>query len=93
MASATFHYRAVAADGKLRSGVITAENSRTVARELVRQGLTPVYVGFEDKKSAALKLPSFGSGRRRDVLFSPRNSQHSSTPASRSIARFRSPAN
>jgi general secretion pathway protein F len=69
MASATFHYRAVAADGKLRSGVITAESSKTVARELIRQGLTPVYVGFEDKKSAILKLPSFGSGRRRDVLF------------------------
>jgi general secretion pathway protein F len=69
MASATFHYRAVAADGKLRSGVITAESGRTVARELLRQGLTPVYVGFEEKKFAALKLPSFGSGRRRDVLF------------------------
>src|SRR5580704_2022996 len=69
MASATFHYRAVAADGKLRSGVITAESSKTVARELIRQGLTPVYVGFEEKKSAALELPSFGAGRRRDVLF------------------------
>jgi general secretion pathway protein F len=69
MATATFHYRAVAADGKLRSGVITAESSKTVARELIRQGLTPVYVGFEEKKSINLKLPSFGSGRRRDVLF------------------------
>src|SRR5689334_3936529 len=69
MPSATFHYRAVASDGKLRTGVITAESSKTVARELVRQGLTPVYVGFEEKKSAALKLPSFGGGRRRDVLF------------------------
>jgi general secretion pathway protein F len=69
MASATFHYRAVAADGKLRTGVITAESGKTVARELVRQGLTPIYVGFEEKKSAALKLPSLGTGRRRDVLF------------------------
>lgn len=69
MASATFHYRAVAADGKLRTGVITADNGKIVARELLRQGLTPIYVGFEEKKSAALQLPSFGSGRRRDVLF------------------------
>src|ERR1700691_357304 len=69
MTSATFHYRAVAADGKLRTGVITAESGKTVARELVRQGLTPVYVGLEEKKSAALKLPSFGGGRRRDILF------------------------
>src|SRR5438477_6761378 len=69
MPTATFHYRAVSADGKLRAGLITAENTRSVARELMRQGLTPVYVGFEEKKSAALNLPSFGGGRRRDVLF------------------------
>ena len=69
MASATFHYRAVAADGKLRTGVITGESGKTVARELVRQGLTPIYVGSEEKKAVALKLPSFGAGRRRDVLF------------------------
>ncbi len=68
MATATFHYRAIAGDGKLRTGVINAENGKSVARELMRQGLTPVYVGFEEKKSAALKLPSFTSGRR-DVLF------------------------
>lgn len=72
MASATFHYRAVAADGKLRTGVITADDSKTVARQLVRQGLTPVYVGFEEKKTGALQLPtmqSFGGARRKDVLF------------------------
>src|SRR5580700_2761317 len=69
MASATFHYRAVAADGKLRSGVITAESGKTVARELVRQGLTPIYVGSEEKKPVSIKLPSFGASRRRDVLF------------------------
>jgi general secretion pathway protein F len=73
MASAIFHYRAVAADGKLRTGVITAESGKTVARELLRQGLTPIYVGSEEKKSAGLQLPSlgssFGSNRRRDVLF------------------------
>jgi general secretion pathway protein F len=68
MAAATFHYRAIAGDGKLRTGVITAESGKSVARELMRQGLTPVYVGFEEKKSTALKLPSFSSGRR-DVLF------------------------
>ncbi|HYA18057.1 MAG TPA: type II secretion system F family protein [Bryobacteraceae bacterium] len=72
MASATFHYRAIAADGKLRTGVITANDSKAVARQLVRQGLTPVYVGFEEKKTGALQLPalaSFGGARRKDVLF------------------------
>ncbi len=71
MATATFHYRAITADGKVRSGVITADDSKSVARQLVRQGLTPVYVGFEDKKSTGItiKLPSFASNRRKDVLF------------------------
>jgi general secretion pathway protein F len=69
VASATFHYRAVAADGKPRAGVITAEDSKSVTRQLVRQGLTPVYVGFEEKKASALAMPSFGGGRRKDVLF------------------------
>ncbi len=69
MASATFHYRAVAPDGKLRTGVITAESNKTVTSELTRQGLTPIYVGLEEKKSSAFKLPQLNSGRRRDVLF------------------------
>ncbi len=70
MAAATFHYRAVGSDGKLRTGIISAENQRSVARELQRQGLTPVYVGTEEKKkSFEFELPSFGGGRRKDVLF------------------------
>src|SRR5436305_2689677 len=69
MPSATFHYRAVGSDGKLRTGIITAENTNSVARELLRQGLTPVYVGSEQKKGLEIQLPSFGGSRRRDVLF------------------------
>jgi general secretion pathway protein F len=69
MAATTFHYRAVGGDGKPRTGVITAETTSSVARELRRQGLTPIYVGQEQKKPIAFSLPSFGSNRRRDVLF------------------------
>jgi len=69
MAGTAFHYRAVGVDGKLRTGSITAETTTLVARELRRQGLTPVYVGTEEKKAVAFKLPSFGGNRRRDVLF------------------------
>ncbi len=69
MAATAFHYRAVGADGKLRTGVISADTTTLVARELRRQGLTPVYVGAEEKKAFALTLPSFGGNRRRDVLF------------------------
>ena len=66
---ATFFFRAVANDGKLRTGSLTAENDKTVARELRKQGLTPIYVGIEQKKSFDLKLPAFARGHRRDVLF------------------------
>ncbi len=67
--AAPFFFRAVASDGKLRTGTITAENEKNVARELKRQGLIPVYVGFEKSKSAELKMPSFGRSHRKDVLF------------------------
>ncbi len=66
---ASFFFRAVASDGKLRTGTLSGENDKQVARELRRQGLIPVYVGLEPKKSLELKLPTFGAGRRRDVLF------------------------
>ncbi len=65
----TFFFRAVAADGKLRTGRLAGETDKYVARELRKQGLTPVYVGTEPKKSYELKLPAFATGRRRDVLF------------------------
>src|SRR5215469_8186764 len=66
----TFFFRAVASDGKMRTGSIASENEKIVARELRKQGLTPVYVGVAPKKSSLeIKLPSFGSGKRRDVLF------------------------
>ena len=68
-AEATFHYRAVSSDGKSRSGVITAADSRTAARELRRQGLTPLHVGAEEKKGLSFEMPSFGGSRRKDILF------------------------
>ena len=65
----TFHFRAVASDGKIRTGTLTAETDKSVAQELRRQGLIPVYVGLEQKKGLELVLPSFHRGRRKDVLF------------------------
>src|SRR5450755_139880 len=66
----TFFFRAVASDGKPRTGTLTAENDKLVASELRRQGLIPVYIGL-DKKSGGfeLKLPSFSRSHRKDVLF------------------------
>jgi general secretion pathway protein F len=66
---AAFHFRAVAPDGKLRTGTLNAETEKWVAQELRKQGLTPVYVGAEEKKSLDLKMPGFNRGKRRDVLF------------------------
>ncbi len=66
----TFFFRAVASDGKVRSGSLAAESERRVAGELRKQGLTPIYVGAGPKAAALeFKLPAFGTGGRRDVLF------------------------
>jgi general secretion pathway protein F len=66
----TFFFRAVASDGKVRTGSLAGESDKLIARELRKQGLTPIYVGVAPKStSIEIKLPSFGRGRRRDVLF------------------------
>jgi general secretion pathway protein F len=67
--AAAFHFQAVAPDGKVRTGVLHGETEKAVARELSGQGLIPVYVGLQPKKSSPIKLPSFSRGKRRDVLF------------------------
>jgi general secretion pathway protein F len=67
---ATFFFRAVASDGKVRTGSLSGDNEKLIARELRKQGLTPIYVGVAPKSSGLeIKLPSFGGGKRRDVLF------------------------
>ena len=67
--AATFFFRAVASDGKVRTGSLTGDNEKLIARELRKQGLTPIYVGVAPRKAAFEFAPSFGKGRRRDVLF------------------------
>ena len=67
---ATFFFRAVASDGKVRAGSLSGESEKLIARELRKQGLTPIYVGVAPKGTALeIKLPSFGGRKRRDVLF------------------------
>jgi len=69
--ASTFFFRAVASDGKVRTGSLAADNEKSIARELRKQGLTPIYVGVAPKgTSLEIKLPSLGkSGKRKDVLF------------------------
>ena len=88
---ATFFFRAVASDGKIRSGSLAGANEKMVARELRKQGLTPVYVGVQPNKGLAteIKLPSFGGGKRRDVLFFTQELStllNSSVPLDRALA-------
>jgi general secretion pathway protein F len=65
----SYYFKAVASDGKVRTGTLTAESDKRVALELKRQGLIPVYVGLEQKKGFELRVPVLRTGRRRDVLF------------------------
>jgi general secretion pathway protein F len=64
-----YHFRATAADGKLRTGTVTAETDKQVAQELKRQGLIPLYVGLEQKAGFAFKIPDLQRGKRHDILF------------------------
>ena len=65
----TYFFKAVASDGKVRTGSLSAETDKLVAKELHRQGLIPVYVGLEQKKGIEIKMPTLNRGKRRDVLF------------------------
>ena len=68
--SATFHYRAVAPMANCAPASSPRRAARPSRANCIRQGLTPVYVGVgREERSSTLKLPSFGGGRRRDVLF------------------------
>jgi general secretion pathway protein F len=87
---ATFFFRAVASDGKVRSGSLSGESDKLIARELRKQGLTPIYVGVAPKGNAfEIKLPSFGGRKRRDVLFFTQELStllNSSVPLDRSLS-------
>lgn len=69
MATAYF-FKAVASDGKVRTGTLSADSERGVASELRRQGLIPVEVSARaPKKGVQINLPVLDGGKRRDVLF------------------------
>src|SRR5260221_14192474 len=61
----SFYFKAVAADGKLRTGNLSRDSDKAVARELRNQGRTPGYVGLAQKKCFEPNLPDFTRGRHR----------------------------
>jgi general secretion pathway protein F len=67
---ATFFFRAVASDGKVRSGSLAGDSEKGVAGDLRKQGLIPVYVGAVPKgASFEFKMPAWGARKRHNVLF------------------------
>lgn len=64
---ATFHYKALAADGRTRLGTLVVDNDKAAVRELKRQGLTPLFVGSQ--KPGGFALPSFSKkAKASDIL-------------------------
>jgi general secretion pathway protein F len=55
---ATFHYKALAADGRVMAGALVVDDDRAAARELRRKGLTPIFIGAD--KPSGLALPKLG---------------------------------
>ena len=71
---ATFYFRAVASDGKVRTGKLGGETDKAVARELRKQGLMPVYVGAAPLLTRSSCRPS-REAAGGTFCFSPRSSR------------------
>ena len=63
---ATFHYKALATDGRTRAGTLVVDDDRAAVRELRRQGLTPVFVGAEKQRS--FEFGKKKSAKAADIL-------------------------
>lgn len=66
---AVFHYKALAADGRTRLGTLTVDDDRAAARELRKQGLTPIFIGTDKPGGFSLAIPGFGrKAKSADLL-------------------------
>jgi general secretion pathway protein F len=63
----TFHYKALAADGKARTGTLVADDSRAVARDLRKMGMTPTFVGTAKPGGISFEFPTFRRNSK-DIL-------------------------
>lgn len=62
-----FQFRAVAPDGRVRTGAIPVDSPKAAAAELRRQGLTPIEISLDGK--GGFRMPSFSAVRSRDIVF------------------------
>lgn len=66
---AIFHYKALASDGRTRLGTLTVDDDRAAARELRKQGLTPIFIGSEKPGGLSFSIPGFGrKAKSSDLL-------------------------
>lgn len=65
---ASFYFRAVASDGRVRTGQVAAASERLAVEQLRRQGLVPVYVGLQPPRRLEWRWPVWVASRRKDVL-------------------------
>lgn len=67
----SYFFKAVASDGKVRTGSLHGESEKAVAGELKKQGLIPVFVGVSAPaaKGLAMSIRLPGRSRHKDVLF------------------------
>lgn len=63
----TFHYKALAADGKMRSGTLAANDSRAAARDLRAMGMTPTFIDAAKPGGFSFELPRFRRASK-DIL-------------------------
>jgi general secretion pathway protein F len=64
----TFFYRALGPDGRVQTGTLSSDDSRTAVRELRQQGLTPVFVDTSKPVGFSFRMPKFRVKRSRDVM-------------------------
>jgi len=72
----SFHYRALAGNGKMLTGVLSGDDVRSVSRELRRQGMTPVFIGTAKPGGFSITLPKLGREPHHHVAHCKGTSLH-----------------
>ncbi len=85
-----FFYTAKSEEGKTKTGVLTAENTRQLAQKLKKEGLVLIEAsaGKEEKKKFKISIPFLGRVTEREKIMMTRNLQvmiASGLPLSRAL--------
>ena len=69
MAMTSFYFKAVASDGKVRTGTSPAETTSWSRGSCASRDSLRSTWDWSPRRASSCKLPSFSAGQRRDVLF------------------------